>query len=53
MEEIIADTQDENMVKTITMFLLNTFYVNPYDVEKDFYEQFYERMNKIKSALNL
>ena len=53
MEEIIADTSDENTVKTITMFLLNTFYVNPYDVERDFYEQFYERMNKIKNALNL
>ncbi len=53
MEEIIADTPDENTVKTITMFLLNTFYGNPYNLETDFYQQFYERMNKIKSALNL
>lgn len=53
MEAIISDTQDETTVKTITMFLLNTFFVNPYDMEKDFYQQFYERMNKIKSALNL
>ncbi len=53
MEAIISDTQDENTIKTITMFLLNTFFVNPYDVENDFYAQFYERMNKIKSALNL
>lgn len=53
MEEIIADTPDENTVKTITMFLLNTFYGNPYNLGTDFYQQFYERMNKIKSALNL
>lgn len=53
MEAIIGETPDENTVKTITMFLLNTFFVNPYDVEKDFYQQFYERMNKIKNALNL
>lgn len=53
MKEIVAAEQDDNTIKTITMFLLNTFYVNPYNIEIDFYEQFYARMNKIKNALNL
>ena len=38
---------DENQKKTISMFLLNTFFVNPYDGKMDFYEQFYERMEGV------
>lgn len=53
IERIVVDTPDENTVKTITMFLLNTFFMNPYDVEQEFYPQFYERLNKIKGALGL
>ena len=51
MEEVLADTEDEKMVKTITMFLLNTFYIQPYDVNADFYEQFYARLGRIKAVL--
>ena len=51
MEEIITDTEDEKMVKTITMFLLNTFFIQPYDVNVDFYKQFYERLERIRAAL--
>lgn len=51
MEEIIADTEDEKTVKTITMFLLNIFFIQPYDIEEDFYTQFYERVNRIKAVL--
>lgn len=51
MEEVIAGTTEEQTVKTITMFLLNTFYVNVYENDRDFYEQFYERLEKIKSVL--
>lgn len=53
VEQMIADTAEEQTVKTITMFLLNTFFVNAYDVQEDFYSQFYERLNKIKGALGL
>lgn len=51
MEEVIADTEDEKMVKTITMFLLNTFFIQPYDVNRDFYEQFYMRLERIQAVL--
>lgn len=50
MEEVIADTEDEKMVKTITMFLLNTFFIQPYDVNVDFYEQFYARLERIQAV---
>lgn len=31
-------------IKQVSMEVLNRFYVMPYDVERDFYEQFYERL---------
>ena len=52
MEVIIEDTSDEKMVKTIMMFLLNTFFIQPYNVNEDFYTQFYERLKKIQSVLS-
>lgn len=51
MEAVIEDTEDEKMVKTITMFLLNTFFIQPYDVNVDFYEQFYARLERIRAVL--
>ena len=51
MEKIVQETSDENTVKTITMFLLHTFFLQPYDENADFYEQFYERLGRIQSVL--
>ena len=51
IERVLEDTEDEKMVKTITMFLLNTFFIQPYDVSKDFYDQFYARLERIKAVL--
>lgn len=34
----------ESGVKNTSMDILQKFYLNPYDTEQDFYEQFYERM---------
>lgn len=51
IEGILLEMEDENQKKTISMFLLNTFFVNPYDGKMDFYEQFYERMDRISCVL--
>ena len=51
IEQIVAETEDENTVKTITMFLLNTFFVNPYETEKEFYPQFYGRLENIQTVV--
>lgn len=51
MEAVIEDTEDEKTVKMITMFLLNTFFIQPYDVNADFYEQFYARLERIMEVL--
>ena len=51
IEHILAEMPDENQKKTITMFLLNTFYINPYDTEQDFYLQFYARLDRIAQVI--
>ena len=51
IEHILAEMPDENQKKTITMFLLNTFYINPYDTEQDFYPQFYARLDRIAQVI--
>lgn len=35
---------DPEQIKPVSMEVLNRFYIMPYDVEKDFYGQFYERL---------
>lgn len=42
---------DEATAKKVSMYILNTFYILPYDKEQDFYEQFYVRYEKIKAAI--
>lgn len=37
---------DSEQIRPISMELLNRFYVMPYDQERDFYEQFYERLQR-------
>lgn len=51
IERILGEMSDENQKKTITMFLLNTFYINPYDTEQDFYPQFYARLDRIAQVI--
>lgn len=42
---------EEEKVKAINMFLLQSFFLEPYKVEEDFYEQFDHRMKKVKQYL--
>lgn len=51
VEERISMETSERTVKTINMFLLNLFYVTPYDAEQDFYVQFAERMEQAVKTL--
>ncbi|MDD7739411.1 MAG: YkgJ family cysteine cluster protein [Fusicatenibacter sp.] len=41
----------ENYAKEMNMLMLQTFYVTPYDEGRDFYEQFEERLGKIKEII--
>jgi uncharacterized protein len=51
VEHIIKNTLDDKLIKNINMYLLNSFYVKMYDINKDFYLQFNERLNEAKRIL--
>lgn len=44
VQEIIRHTENDTIVKNLNMYLLNQFYVKPYDGRADFYHQFDQRL---------
>ena len=44
LQEQAAKCQDEKQLKNMSLFLLQKFYLTPYDYNADFYQQFYERL---------
>lgn len=48
---LIKRVQDETMARELNMYLLNLFYVNPYDRNGEFYVQFEERKNMAEKLL--
>lgn len=44
VEKSLEREKNDDTIKSKNMYLLNTFYVKPYDEEQDFYTQFYERL---------
>jgi Fe-S-cluster containining protein len=52
-EELLADSEDDEFNRNLNMALLNTFYMNEYDVSRDFYAQFNERAEKIEAILDM
>lgn len=53
MQSFNNNCSDENLIKTLNMLILNTFYIDSYNSELDFYPQFYERLATIKQKLSL
>lgn len=52
MEERAAEA-DENTAKQISMFLLQNFYIKPYDRSAEFYPQYEERMHQAKQIFRM
>ncbi|MDD6037620.1 MAG: YkgJ family cysteine cluster protein [bacterium] len=52
MVEVLAQSEDEEQKKQLNMYLLQTFFLVSYDVKKDFYEQVYARMERIRKAFD-
>jgi len=52
MEELIAANEEDAFRKNLNMFVLNTFYLAPYDKERDFYEQFAERYARFREIVS-
>ena len=51
IEELMKEKDDDNFSKQCCLLVLRLFYMNPYDNDRDFYEQFDERMLKMKRTL--
>lgn len=39
---------DSPFSRNVSLYVLKSFYQTPYDLEKDFYPQFYERLGEAK-----
>jgi len=48
LEKTIASLESEVLVKKINLYVLNSFYVTAFEAERDFYEQFYERLKEAR-----
>lgn len=48
---MMKSTEDEAIRKKITMYILQLFYLTPFEKEKDFYEQFAERLENARKNI--
>ena len=51
--KIVEGTESQEMIKKLNMYVLNQFYVNQYDGSKEFYCQFYQRLEEAKAVAEL
>ncbi|MDO5293228.1 MAG: YkgJ family cysteine cluster protein [bacterium] len=51
IQELMKTADDEAQIKQLSMYILNQFYMTPFDANGDFYEQFNHRYTKIKGIL--
>lgn len=51
IEKLMKSTQDENHIKNMNMYILNSFYIKEYDKNIDFYTQFNQRLSIIQNVL--
>lgn len=53
VQKYLQEKADDELIKKITMQILQYFYIEPYDKERDFYEQFDLRLVQMKKMLGI
>lgn len=53
LEKFIESGAEETQVKQINLYVLQQFFITPYDYKVDFYPQFWNRLEKMKESLGL
>lgn len=53
LQDILAARQDEDLAKQVNLYVLNTFFITPFDSELDFFEQFEARLNEAKEWIEM
>ena len=51
VEALLDENEDEAFRKNLNLFVLNTFYLTPYEKEADFYEQFEGRLARFREIV--
>jgi Fe-S-cluster containining protein len=51
LQDAIKSTQDDKLMKDISMYILKYFYIKSYDTDIDFYAQFNERLSVAKKLV--
>lgn len=52
-EELLSESEDDAFKKNLNLYLLNLFFIRPYEAESDFYEQFRKRLLRAKDDLGM
>ena len=52
-ERWLCNAEDPDLIRNLNLFVVNRFYLKPYDQNQDFYIQFYERLKEGKELLAL
>lgn len=52
LEDAVAGARDMELAKRLNMLMLQTFYLEPYDGEEDFYGQFARRLERYEAAVS-
>ncbi len=53
VQEVLYDAEDTELIKNLNLYVVNRFYIKPYEPERDFYGQFYERLKEGRELLAL
>ena len=53
VQEVFYQAEDETLEKNLNLYVLSRFYRKPYEENRDFYEQFYERLEEAEGLLSL
>lgn len=53
VQEVLYNSEDSQLVKNLNLYVVNRFYMQAYETDRDFYEQFYERLKEGKDLLAL
>lgn len=53
VQEVLYGAADAQLIKNLNLYVVNRFYLKPYEKNQDFYEQFEERLKEGRQLLSL
>lgn len=53
VQEVLYQAEDTELIKNLNLYVVNRFYMKGYEKNRDFYPQFYERLEEGRKLLSL